>query len=81
MPSQLDLADLERLYSVLTTTEREELLQALLIAASRGEQEVSCMLEAYCLARAGTELIADFTGSSTAANPSAIRSKHFPDKD
>jgi hypothetical protein len=81
MPSQLDLADLEELYGVLTTTEREELLQALLITALRGGHEVTRMLEAYCLARAASEFIADFTGSITAASPSAIQSRHSPDKD
>ncbi len=81
MPSQLDMGDLEKLYSVLTTTEREELLQALMIAASRGGHEVTRMLEAYCVARAGTELINDFTMSSAAPNPFEIQSRHCPDKD
>jgi hypothetical protein len=75
MTSELDLADLEKLYSILTTAERDELLQAILIAASRGEDQVTHMLEAYCVVCAGRELIADFARATTPANPVAIQSK------
>lgn len=81
MLTQLDLADLERLYSTLSAIEREELLQALLVAASKGEHEVTRMLEAYCLACAGAELIADFTGFAAGANPIATKSKRSLNKD
>lgn len=49
-----DLPELNHLYSALSPTERDELLQCLLISAVRGEQAVLDVLEAALLELAGS---------------------------
>jgi hypothetical protein len=71
MRQQLDLADLEDLYSTLTGSERDELLQCLLVAASKEQQSMLDVLEAVLLVRAVRELMTSATGDSAPLGPGA----------
>jgi hypothetical protein len=52
MSESLSLRELEALYSTLTTIEREDLLQELVVAASQGGDAMIVVLEAWLLDRA-----------------------------
>ncbi len=51
------LEELNYLYSSLSAEQRDELLQSLLIAASRGGQAVTEVLQTVLLVKAGEELV------------------------
>jgi predicted HAD superfamily phosphohydrolase len=57
MDDQLELAELDALYSSLSPEERDELLQCLLIAASISGETVIQRLEECLLELAGREFI------------------------
>lgn len=56
MRRRLKLEELKCLYEVLDDEERDELLQALLVAASRGEGAMTRVLEDLILCRSTEEL-------------------------
>jgi hypothetical protein len=62
MPSSLSLEELTCLYESLSPEERDELLQCLLIAASKGGDMVIQRLEEHLLVLAGRELIEERLG-------------------
>jgi hypothetical protein len=57
MDDQLDLAEVDALYSSLSPEERDELLQCLLVAASMSGETVIWRLEECSLELAGRELV------------------------
>jgi hypothetical protein len=71
MRQQLDLADLEDLYSTLAGSERDELLQCLMVAASKEPQSMLGVLEAVLLVRAVRLLTTSATADSAPLGPSA----------
>lgn len=61
---RFDLAELDALYSSLSPEERDELLQCLSIAASRGGEAMIRVLEELLLCHATEDLLGEHGGAS-----------------